>query len=204
MFDKIMDRLENILKIGSFKNIKGSNGKLQEIQIKTLRNLEDAFKVGQFGFNSKAPVDSRGIVARLGNENIVIANEHLASIIDITTGNTVIYNQTGHTIKIEGDTITTDAPNIVSNCTNFTVNSANTTINATTKFKVVSPVSEFSKIVNVLDLLSAQSYSGLSGSSMTTNVNLETSADVKAGTISLKNHTHGGVQSGTESTGAPQ
>ncbi|WP_272915971.1 hypothetical protein [Aristophania vespae] len=37
-----------------------------------------------------------------------------------------------------------------------------------------------------------------------TNCDFETSGDVKAGGISLKNHTHGGVQSGSSSTSAPQ
>ncbi len=197
MSDTLMDKIENLLKICSFRNIKGSNAELQEIQIKTLRNIEDALKVGQFGFNSKAPTGSRAVTARIGNENIVIANEHVASIIDITSGNTIIYNESGHTIKIEGDTITSTAPNIINNCTNFTVN-------ASSKFTVNSPTSEFSAIVNVLGLLSANSYSGLSGSAMTTNVNLETSSDVKAGSISLVNHTHGGVQTGGSSTGGPQ
>ena len=134
MFDVIKDKLENLLKICSFKNIKGSDGNLQEIQIKTLRNIEDALKVGQFGFNSKAPLESRGVVARIGNENIIVANEHVTSIIDITSGNTVIYNQSGHTIKIEGDTVTTTATNITNNCTSFTVNATTATINANTSF----------------------------------------------------------------------
>jgi len=45
------EKLENLLKIGSYTNTKGSDGELQEIQLKTLRNIEDALKVGQFGFN---------------------------------------------------------------------------------------------------------------------------------------------------------
>lgn len=34
--------------------------------------------------------------------------------------------------------------------------------------------------------------------------NLETTGDVKAGNISLKNHTHSGVQTGPGNTGGPQ
>lgn len=203
MFSMLSDKIENLLKICSFKNVTGSNAKLQTIQIKTLRNIEDALKVGQFGFNSKAPLESRGVVARIGNENILIANEHIASIIDISSGNTVIYNKSGHTIKIEGDTITTSAPNIVANCTNYTINSSNTTINASSKFTVNAPVSEFSEIVNSLGLLSAVNYSGLGGAAMTTNVNLETSADVKASGVSLNSHTHSGVVAGSGNTGGP-
>lgn len=127
----LLEKIENILKIGSYTKANGSDGALQEIQLKTLRNIEDAMKVGQFGFNSKAPIESRCIVAKIGNENIVIANEHIASIIDVASGDVVIYNESGHTIKIEGDTITTTAPNIISDCDIFTINATTTNINAT-------------------------------------------------------------------------
>lgn len=133
------EKLENLLKFGRYTRVSGENGQLQEMQLKNIRNLDECVKMGQFGFNSKAPIGSRAIVSRIGNDKIVISNEHIESIIDISTGNTVIYNQSGHTIKIEGDTITTTAPNIVNNCTNFTVNSTNTNINATTKLTVNTP-----------------------------------------------------------------
>ena len=191
------EKIENLLKFGRYTKATGQNGQLQEIQIKTLRNIEDAFKMGQFGFNSKAPLDSRCVVAKIGNDKIVIANEHLASIIDISSGNSILYNQDGNYVKVENDTITCKATNIISNCSNYT-------INASSKFTVNSPESEFSNIVNVLGKLSASSYSGLTGSAMTTNVNLETTADVKAGSISLNSHVHGGVQTGSGTSGVPQ
>ena len=178
MIQILKDKLENLLKICSFKNIKGSNGQLQEIQIQTLRNIEDALKVGQFGFNSKAPLESRAIVARLGNENIVIANEHVASIVDISSGNTVIYNKDGHTIKIEGNTITSTATNIINNCENYT-------INATTKATITSPNTDINGKVNGTD-------------------DITTTGDVVAGTISLKTHLTTGVKKGNKLSGPPQ
>lgn len=192
----ISEKLENILKFGSIQRVGGADSQLQNIQLKTLRNIEEAMKVGQFGFNSKCPIGSRVVVTKIGNEKIIIANEHIASIIDITDGNTIIYNEKGTYIKLEDDTITTFSKD-------FIINSENTTINATASFKVNSPLSEFSEVVNSYGLLSAINYSGLSGSSMTTNVNLETSADVKAGGISLNGHTHSGVISGASNTGGP-
>lgn len=116
MFEQIMallepfrEKIENLLKIGSFNKVNGGDGKLQEIQIKTLRNIEDALKLGQFGFNSKAPSGSRGIVAKIGNEKIVIANEHQASIIDVASGESIIYNQNGDYVKVESNNITIKA-----------------------------------------------------------------------------------------------
>jgi len=125
MFEKIRylsDKIENLLKIGKYTNAKGANGQLQQIQIKTLRNIEDAMKVGQFGFNSKAPIDSRCIVARIGNESIVIANEHLASIIDIASGDSILYNENGDFVKVEKNKITITANNVEVNATTATIN----------------------------------------------------------------------------------
>lgn len=185
------ERIENILKFASYKRVTGSNGNLQDVQIKSVRNLEEALKMGQFGFNSKAPIDSRAVIAKIGNENIVIANEHLPSIIDISSGNTILYNESGSFIKIEDETITISAVNIVNECSNYI-------IKASSKFTVNSPISEFSNAVNVLGLLSASSYSGLNNGNMTTNVTLETTQGIEAGN-SLKvngkevdGHDHGG------------
>lgn len=116
------EKLENLLKIGSYTNISGSDGTLQEIQLKTLRNIEDAMKVGQFGFNSKAPLESRCIVAKIGNENIIVANEHIASIIDVASGDTVIYNENGDFVKVEKDLITLKATNVEITSTTLTHN----------------------------------------------------------------------------------
>lgn len=116
----IKDKLENILKIGNVSKVNGSDGSLQEIQAKTLRNIEDAMKVGQFGFNSKAPKDSRCIVAKIGNENIVIANEHIASIIDVASGDTVVYNENGDYVKIEENLITVKASELIVDSANST------------------------------------------------------------------------------------
>lgn len=106
MIKFLKDKLENLLKIGSVTKVNGSDGELQEIQLKTLRNIEDAMKVSQFGFNSKAPIDSRCIVAKIGNENIVIANEHIASIIDVASGDSIQYNENGDYVKVESGKIT--------------------------------------------------------------------------------------------------
>lgn len=125
------EKLENLLKIGSYKNINGSDGTLQEVQLKTLRNIEDAMKVGQFGFNSKAPLESRCVVAKIGNENIIIANEHIASIIDVASGDSIVYNENGDYVKIEKDLITLKAVNVLIEATDVEITSTTLTHNGT-------------------------------------------------------------------------
>ena len=44
----------------------------------------------------------------------------------------------------------------------------------------------------------------IEASKITANCDFETSGDVKAGGVSLRQHTHGGVQAGGNETGAPQ
>ena len=116
MYNKIKYILENLLKIGSIRKVSGSNGELQEIQIRTIRNIEDAMRLGNFGFNSKAPIDSRCIVAKIGNENIVIANEHITSIIDVNSGDSIMYNETGSYIKITGEAIEFKCSSVTFDC----------------------------------------------------------------------------------------
>ena len=129
MFDKMKDKLENIIKFCNINLVSGKDKELQKMQVTTLRNVEDALKVGQFGFNSKAPTNSRGLVVRVGNENIVISNEHFTSIIDVASGDTVIYNETGTNLELKG----TD---MIATCSNFLVN-------ASSSFIVNSPINQF-------------------------------------------------------------
>lgn len=131
--------------------------------------------------------------AAAGEKRIYARDSGGASIVELwlkNDGTAVLENASGSvTLAANGD-ITLDGPNV--------------TINASSKFTVNSPVSEFSAVVNVLGLLSAANFSGLSGSAMTTNVNLETTADVTAGGISLNSHVHSGVQTGGSNTAGPQ
>ena len=131
MFDRLKDRVENLLKICTITRMRGQDGQLQNAQIKTLRNIEEAKKLAQFGFNSKPPVGTRGVSLRIGNENIIVANEHQASIIDVSSGNTVVYNQDGTYIKLVDGTIESRCIDHIANATNYTVNTTNYTVNTT-------------------------------------------------------------------------
>ena len=89
-------------------------------------------------------------------------------------------------IRIEdtGD-ITITAPNSV------TVNTKNATVNAETKCTVNAPSSEFSGDVKVGGNLE------IVGNTTSAN------GDISAGGVSLRNHVHGGVESGGSNTGTP-
>lgn len=131
--------------------------------------------------------------AATGEKRIYARKADGSSVVELwlkNDGTAVLENANGKITLAANGGITLDGPNI--------------TINASSKFTVNSPVSEFSDAVNVLGLFSAANYSGLSGGSMTTNVNLETTQDVVANGISLNSHVHGGVQAGGSNTAGPQ
>lgn len=147
------------------------------------------------------------------NKNMPVVIGSIAAHNDINSksspDNRVIETPGGHLVEIDDDgnkihikhssgsfqTMNADGSIVVS-CTNFTVN-------ASTKFTVNSPASEFSALVNSLGHLSALSYSGLNGSTLSTNVNIQTSQDVITGSISVNSHHHSGVQPGGGNTGLP-
>lgn len=157
----LCDKIENIFKAGTYTRVTGEDGELQQINIRTLRNIENAVKMGQFGFNSKAPVDSRMIVAKIGNDKVVISNEHIASILDVATGESIVYNETGTYIK--------------TNLTDVEISAATVKIDG-------------DLLVN--GNIGATSFTGFNGGALTTNVNITTTADVQAGGVSLATHTH--------------
>ena len=51
--------------------------------------------------------------------------------------------------------------------------------------------------------IAAGNFTGLGGGTMTSDADIETTGDVKAGDISLVSHVHGGVESGGDNTGVP-
>jgi len=125
----------------------------------------------------------------LKNDGTIISENSKSKIEQLPNGNIISENTNSKIEQLDSGIIN--------------INGTDVTISATSKFTVVSPVSEFSDIVNSLGLLSAFSYSGLSGTSMTTNVNIETTEDIIASGISLNSHTHGGVVTGGDDTDVP-
>jgi phage gp45-like len=189
------EKLENLLKFGKVLKVNGSNGQLQNVQIKTLRNIEDAYKLGQFGFNSKSPVGSRVVVAEISNEKIVITNEHLPSIIDVSSGNTIIYNESGKYIKLVDGVITHFGTSHIINGDTQTVN-ADETING-------------NEIINGNETINGNlsvNGSGAGGSSQINNTTMtfDDDSDIIIGGISLKdfisNHTHTSNGTGNETS----
>ena len=160
MINELVNTISNIFKLGNITNIKSEDSKLQEIQVNSLRGLEDTKRIGTFGFNSTPPLKSRALILRVSDEKITLATEHEQSIKDISSGNVIIYNQAGDTIKIENGVIT---------------------ITASTKLVVNAPLSEFNgNITATGDIVSQKG---------TNNISLSSHTHIKSGGSSTQSPT---------------
>ncbi len=187
----VQNIIENILKFGAIKNHKTANGNLQDLQIKTLRGIENALKIGQFGFNSKAPLNSRVIMANIGNTGVVIANESIAHILDVATGEAILYNQNGNYVKVGLDktVLKADMVEMSKNC------------KILGKLEVGEDILAGGNITATLDvnatnvfataLVGAAGFAGAGGTGpVKSTENIETTADIKIGSISFNQHMH--------------
>ena len=117
----------------------------------------------------------------------------------------------GSTIHIRKDgEVTVTAPNVVVNST--TENNGNVTINGDAEVNGNATVNGDAEVngsatvngnATVSGVLAAGSFAGLGGGAMVSTVDFSTTGNVVSGGVSLKSHTHGGVQSGSANTSPP-
>ena len=88
---------------------------------------------------------------------------------------------------------------------NFFATVTGTSTLTTNGLTIDSPSTQITGTLTVQKLITGQGGLAISGGSgASVDGNLSTTGDVKAGSISLQNHTHSGVQPGSGSTGKPQ
>ncbi len=187
----VQNIIENILKFGAIKNHKTANGNLQDLQIKTLRGIENALKIGQFGFNSKAPLNSRVVVANIGNTGVVIANESIAHILDVETGEAILYNKNGNYVKVGLDKIehNTNLVEISKDCK--ILGSLEVTGDIVGKSNITAALDVNATNVFATTLVGAAGFAGAGGTgAVKSTENIETTADIKIGSISFNQHMH--------------
>lgn len=104
---------------------------------------------------------------------------------------TFIHIEQSGTVHVVAKTVTTDCQQA--------------TVNATTHADVTTPEMKVTGKLTVTGLITGTGGLAISGGSgATVNGSLTTTGDVKAAGISLDNHTHSGVETGSGSTGKPQ
>lgn len=104
---------------------------------------------------------------------------------------TFIHIEQAGTVHVVAKTVTTDCQQA--------------TVNASTHADVTTPEMKVTGKLTVTGLITGTGGLAISGGSgATVNGSLTTTGDVKAAGISLDNHTHSGVETGSGSTGKPQ
>lgn len=114
------------------------------------------------------------------------------------TPETFIHIEQSGAVHVKAKTVTTD-------CETATTNCQQATVNADTHADIKAPETKIDGKLTVTGLITGSGGLAISGGNgAEVSGNLSTTGDVKAGGISLQNHTHPGVQGGSSSTGKAQ
>lgn len=114
------------------------------------------------------------------------------------TPETFIHIEQSGAVHVKAKTVTTD-------CEIATTNCQQATVNADTHADIKAPETKIDGKLTVTGLITGSGGLAISGGNgAEVSGNLSTTGDVKAGGISLQNHTHPGVQGGSSSTGKAQ
>lgn len=173
---------------------------IQKVQASGLADetLQDVELMQQFGFTSVPPANTQAVILPIGGQTthgIVIATENGSfRVKNLQGGEVAVYDESGSSIVLKkGRLIEIDCDVLK--------------INAATKVDISSPLVETDQVFTAQGQINGNggmAVQGGSGASFTGNVqqsggSFTTDGDVKAGTISLRNHKHTGDSGGKTS-----
>ena len=173
---------------------------IQKVQASGLADetLQDVELMQQFGFTSVPPANTQAVILPIGGQTthgIVIATENGSfRLKNLQGGEVAVYDESGSSIVLKkGRLIEIDCDVLK--------------INAATKVDISSPLVETDQVFTAQGQINGNggmAVQGGSGASFTGNVeqrggSFTTDGDVKAGTISLRNHKHTGDSGGKTS-----
>ena len=173
---------------------------IQKVQASGLADetLQDVELMQQFGFTSVPPANTQAVILPIGGQTthgIVIATENGSfRVKNLLGGEVAVYDESGSSIVLKkGRLIEIDCDVLK--------------INAATKVDISSPLVETDQVFTAQGQINGNggmAVQGGSGASFTGNVeqrdgSFTTDGDVKAGTISLRNHKHTGDSGGKTS-----
>ncbi|OOF46948.1 baseplate assembly protein [Rodentibacter trehalosifermentans] len=178
-------------------NLVKSADNIQKVQVSGLADetLQDVELMQHFGFTSVPPANTQAVILPMGGQTshgIVIATENGAfRVKSLQGGEVAVYDESGSSIILKkGRLIEIDCDVLK--------------IKATSKVDISSPLVETDQVFTAQGQINGNggmAVQGGSGASFTGNVeqkdgNFTTSGDVKAGSVSLKDHKHPGDSGG--------
>lgn len=186
--------------------------KLQGLQVSLLADetaLMERFQ--DYGFTSRPQDGAEAIALAVGGARghlvAIAVDDRRYRMTDLKNGEVAIYTDEGDVIHFKrgrnieitaGAKVTVNAPAVEANCETATVT-------ASTKARLVTPLTEVTGNLKVLGQIIGQggmAISGGSGASVDGDMQIN-NGDVKADDISLKHHLTSGVQPGSGQSGEP-
>lgn len=187
--------------VGFFRGIvTGNSGQTQMVQAQfsQLETLENVPRIGEYGFNSHPPDGFVGVgISPSGDRSatIIIATEHGQYRMRLEKGEVSLADDQGQYVYLHrgGISLKDKAGSTVDLNGDGTIRSKSATWTHDGQLHVTQQITGAGGLA----------ISGGSGATVVGNLAVS-SGDVTADGIGLKTHTHGGVQSGGDSTGTPQ
>ena len=183
-----------------------------------------------FGLATHPPLDSRLLALAPDGDRghlIVITAANTSGRPAVASGESALHNEAGDYVWIKADgtikvkaskAVTVEAPDVQVSCDDLTAtcsqdlsaDCANAKISASANVEISAALVKIdAPMVEVSGVIAAGGFTGAGGSAASASSGLEAtevkaSGDVTAGGVSLKSHTHGGVESGSKTTTPPQ
>lgn len=204
-YGKIIKRyLSNIRLPFRGELVRTSKGPVQTVQVaglstETLQSLE---LYQQFGFTSGVPQGSQMVIIPINGDtshSIIVATEHGAYRLDVNGGEACLYNQWGAKIHLKEEKI------IEIDCDELKIKAKDKTTIETKLMELITKTIIGEASNGVLLEAPAIAFSGSGGGSAQIEMtgSATTTGDMKAGSVSLKGHTHPENGEGGGTTGPP-
>lgn len=195
---------------------------LQQLQLKAIGGeLLDAIEHWEpYGYTSRPHPGAEALLLSVGGDRdhavAVSVADRRFRLKNLAKGEVALYTDEGDVIHFKRGNhiyidalskITAKASNVdIIASTQANVTSPLVNVIASTKITLDAPTTELTGVLNVAGLITAQgglAITGGAGASVEGDIAI-TGGDVSADGLSFKTHVHGGVATGTDTTGAPQ
>ena len=228
MMNKFMQRLKLLFGVVDILSANQDQAQVEGLNGEIFK----ARHINQYGLSISPLPGSKGFMLSLGGDRahaMIIRVRDNRHEVNLSPGDVCLFDYRGNKIHLQDgamaitavDKLTATAPEIEANATTISATATGKieasapqiTATAQTKIELTTPVLVVSGVVQAAGYTGAgggvaKADSGMEVKTLKANETIETptltaSSDVTAGGVSLKGHTHGGVESGSKTTSPP-
>jgi phage baseplate assembly protein V len=186
--------LDNLLRRARLRGLQ--EGQVQRARAESVESdaKDDAERFQDYGFTAN-PVDGQGLVINVAGHTIVLRMDRLAERPRMAAYEVAVWHKEGHRITLKaGGLVQVDCTKLV--------------VNASGQVDINTPTTNISGVLHVGGNTTVGGSASVAGSTsvgadLSVAGNSTSTGNVSGAGVSLSTHTHGGVQNGNSSTGAP-